>query len=119
MKIIKINTAPYNFQLTLIVEKSEDVLKKYIEKTCKAKFPKPACKAQVFSMNGKDNGRGFFVWFKELKYDIKYAPILAHEAFHIAVALLGWAGIRITDDSDEAYAYFLEDVVKKILEGVR
>lgn len=40
--------------------------------------------------------------------------IIAHEAFHATDFVLSNAGLRLSDTSDEAYAYFLEHIVKEI-----
>jgi len=43
---------------------------------------------------------------------------ICHEAFHIAIEVLGDAGLELTDSSDEAYAYligWLAEEIEKIL----
>jgi hypothetical protein len=41
------------------------------------------------------------VWVKDMSH-------LLHECFHVVVWIMGNKGCKLTDDSDEAYAYLLE-----------
>ena len=42
-------------------------------------------------------------------------PILIHELFHATTMILEDIGLRLTDDSDEAYAYLLERLTEQAL----
>lgn len=55
--------------------------------------------------------KNVMIWFKE-KYP---SPCLvAHECFHAAHYILGRTGLKLTDDSEEAYAYYLEYLIREI-----
>ena len=41
---------------------------------------------------------------------------LAHEALHAAIQILGRKGMKLTDESDEAYAYLTGSIVRRCLE---
>ena len=41
---------------------------------------------------------------------------LAHEALHAAVQILTRKGMKLTDESDEAYAYLTGSIVRRCLE---
>lgn len=41
--------------------------------------------------------------------------VVAHEVFHIADHCLRGKGIVLSDDSDEAYAYLIEDLTRRIM----
>ena len=43
-------------------------------------------------------------------------PLLAHELLHVVIYILSRAGISLSNDSDEAYTYLLEFLMKKALE---
>lgn len=51
-----------------------------------------------------------WIWSKD-----KNPIVLAHEVFHAAHYILQGKGFRLTDDSEEAYAYFIEFIMRKTL----
>lgn len=46
----------------------------------------------------------------------KWISVLAHEALHCTDQVLSERGIRLTQDSDEAYTYFHESIMRRCLE---
>jgi hypothetical protein len=66
-----------------------------------------------FSGNGKSihllNG-ACVLWLRA-----KSLSVLAHEIFHVATFILDRAGIKLTDSSDEAYAYLIEHLTRQAL----
>lgn len=40
---------------------------------------------------------------------------LAHEALHITSGILGWRGLKLTDDSEEAYTYTMTHIIREAL----
>lgn len=43
--------------------------------------------------------------------------VLAHEAFHVAYAVLDTRGVKLSVDSEEAFAYTIEHVVRTVMEA--
>lgn len=58
----------------------------------------------------KDNIALNWIWTEQ-----KNPVVLAHESFHAAHTILQSKGFRLTDDSEEAYAYFIEFIMRKTL----
>lgn len=56
--------------------------------------------------NSKDCG----VWFKE----IPTGSICAHEALHLTTHILIKSGLRFSEDSEEAWAYHMQWIVREI-----
>lgn len=48
----------------------------------------------------------------------EYKGILAHEVFHATSILLGSRGMSLVKESEEAYAYLLEFIYRKIVEKI-
>lgn len=48
------------------------------------------------------------------KKPIKSCAVIAHEAFHLAIAILNYAGLHLSISSEEAYAYLLEYIFAEI-----
>lgn len=102
----------------------EQAQKKWQETLLKSKFLTPAERKEVEAMEieisrPRTNARTMFfakinfpcIWFP------KRAPtpdIVAHECLHLTHWLLKEKGLRLTDDSEEAYTYLLQWFVKEI-----
>ena len=56
--------------------------------------------------------------FRVAKYPEKYYDIgaISHDALHTVISALDMAGLRLSNDSEEAYTYLLGYVVAKITE---
>lgn len=48
----------------------------------------------------------------------EYKGILAHEVFHVTSILLRSRGMSLVKESEEAYAYLIEFIYRKIIEKV-
>lgn len=44
---------------------------------------------------------------------------IAHEAFHAAYSILDYVGMRLTDDSEEGFAYMVDYITRKIYDAKR
>lgn len=42
--------------------------------------------------------------------------VLVHECFHATVAVMEYVGVKMADESDEAWAYLLQEITNKVLE---
>lgn len=64
-----------------------------------------------------EKGGGVFVWIKNDELSPSSISVIAHEALHVTNMILSSASIQIDINSnDEAQAYLLGWIVKKILE---
>lgn len=48
--------------------------------------------------------------------NLRNFPVLAHEAFHLVVLVLERRGMRLSEKSEEAYTYTMEDFLTKVLD---
>ncbi len=58
------------------------------------------------------------LWLKEKPTTVDGLAILSHEIFHCAFFILNRIGIEYSSESDEAYAYFIQHLTKKIYENI-
>jgi hypothetical protein len=66
---------------------------------------------EVHSKEGREIG---VLWFNTKNAEKPNMEIIAHEAFHAAHWILQKQGLWLTDSSEEAYAYLIQFIVKKI-----
>jgi len=62
-----------------------------------------------FEVYEKDNTDVGFIWAPKGKWDL-----ISHECFHASHWLMANRGLKLTDDSEEAYAYLLQFIVGQI-----
>ena len=60
------------------------------------------------------HNRALFLWLKHFPEKPEHYGFLAHEIFHAADLMLRRAGMSLSDDSDEAWAYQIDWLTKKI-----
>ena len=58
----------------------------------------------------------FIVWMPSLPQSTNDMQFLSHEIFHAAHALMTGIGITLSEDSEEAYAYLIGYITKRVLE---
>jgi len=58
----------------------------------------------------------FIVWMPQLPKTAAELGTLSHEIFHAAQALMINIGANLSDDSEEAYAYLIGYITKRVLE---
>lgn len=60
--------------------------------------------------------KAFFLWMPEKPKTSKDLGFLIHEVFHATCAVMSAIGIKLSDDSEEAYAYLIGFLTEKILD---
>lgn len=65
----------------------------------------------VGNFSGLSTHKGGCIWLK----DLKSLPCIAHEAFHATYHVMFFLGIKLDDNSEEAYSYYLEWLIGEIL----
>ena len=60
-------------------------------------------------------GHPIFVWFPEEEMDL---VVVNHELVHITCAIMKWAGIPLTNETEEIFAYELQYLTKQIYRGL-
>ena len=63
-----------------------------------------------YCLRGSDAYDGtFFVWVESPQI-----PLLAHELLHLTFWVLGDRGLSVTDESDEAFTYWFENMLEQV-----
>lgn len=112
---IKGETFPYDVLVCLGVTK-EDILK-YCDKHYVDALTPEERNDLVCDAHGKTyklQNRAFILWLKEYPKGSKGAGWLAHEIFHTADLMLRGAGLTLSNDSDETFAYQIDWLTRHI-----
>jgi len=109
LKIFEIEVPIYNSTILVVVGEDYDEFMAFLKahKLRWASKYELGSKADAVTNNTKC---GIIIRFK----DNPTAGTIAHEAFHAAFMSLHDAGLAVTDDSQEAYAYLIDYIVSQI-----
>lgn len=113
--LIKGEVWPYSVIVCLGVEKQ------HILDYGNIKFIKPFTIKDEEKLEMKGHGltlrlenRAFVLWLKKFPKTPEEFGYLSHEIFHVADMILFHAGMTLSPDSDEAWAYLIDWYTKKI-----
>lgn len=115
MKIYKIKTDDvfYGGKLTLIINCTNEEMLDYIQR--KHKIRLPYCNASAsHSKIYSDNGDYRYIWIDKFNWTTVDQALLAHEIFHYVHGVLRDAGLVLSNDSEEAYAYLLGRTIEVV-----
>lgn len=81
-------------------------------------FVKSSCVPWSQGTTGLLSNNAFFIRLLHPPTTPEYKAILVHEVFHAASMLLRNRGMSLVKESEEAYAYLIEFIYRKIVEKV-
>lgn len=81
-------------------------------------FVKSSCDTGSQGTTGLLSNNALFIRLLQSPTTTEYKAILAHEVFHAASMLLRSRGMSLVKESEEAYAYLIEFIHRKIVDNV-
>lgn len=116
MKIKKLNDRMYLQDITVVYGCSSDDLVQYLCKKHKAKI----------NLDNKDSNGTYFrvfdsnyIWLESFDWSIGDQGILHHEIFHCTSYILRNLGMDLSNDSDEAFAYYHQMLTMETLNALK
>ena len=64
-------------------------------------------------------GMSSVIWLRYRPTDLKKMSTLVHECAHASFEVMRWAGIPLTDSSEEAYTHLVSKMVRDVLGWAR
>lgn len=65
--------------------------------------------------NHKSQRKVFVIWVKNFRNTPGDIAVVAHEILHLTFAVMCYIGVKISDDSEEAFTYYMDSILKKVL----
>ena len=111
-KIKKLHIAVYGFDLFYIVSSWKDCVKQFKENFEDDISDKCTGTGWATSLITDNYAAAYFIWIDdEVGFDV-----IAHEAFHaMKFILINYAGLTLSCDSDEAFAYLLAYICHQVI----
>lgn len=118
MKVIPIKDEIYHATIFVIPQSTEDELVKFFQKKYGVDYKHDN------GFNGlhytlSNDKQGFvhhFVIFTKFKNTTSGVSLSFHEIFHLVCSVLKEVGLSYSESSEEAYAYYISYLTKKVLE---
>jgi hypothetical protein len=104
MPVLKINDQLYSNNIVFIYDELDDFIIKYFNKNTDYDASEICSRSMGFFVNIPEHGYYIVVTDK----CINWLGTLAHECMHLTSQMLRKRGIPLSDDSEEAYAYYLQ-----------
>ena len=117
LKIIEIPDNIYNSTIFVIPEYKQEDLKKYFLKKYGIAYDETGYDALHYSVINKTQGiLHHYLLFEKFRNDIGGIGVFSHEISHLCFSVLRDAGMKFSDDSEEAYSYYIGYLTRIILE---
>ena len=109
-----ITIEPSTFDMPVIVLITEDISKalKFVKENndSTAKIEDFDARAVTFPIN---DGRPPIIWLPHIDGSVEDMSIFNHELFHANFSILNWAGVYLSDSTEEVYAYNYQFLTKQ------
>ena len=114
MKTRRIKDPRWGELITLVWNCSQEELGEYILKKTGCQIVQSRqSDGSFFSIHGVKFDEQF-LWIEEFTWTINQQALLAHEIFHLVDCVLGDRGFELNPGSREAYAYYLQDLIRAV-----
>lgn len=120
--ILTIPLNPYSFELVVIIKEKDRAVKKFIKETTTC----PDKEDIIDRLKWRSNtvtafytcspSNESFVRLREEPTTPKWIAIMVHECSHAVMETMRRIGMPLTVESEEAYTYLLDYIVRNILE---
>lgn len=117
-RIITIEPSTFDMPVTVII--TEDITKalKFVKKNndTSAKLEDFEARGLTFPIN---YGKPPVIWIPHMDGSPEDISILNHELIHANFSILSWAGLSLSDSTEEVYAYNYQFLIKKFYEHIK
>jgi len=117
MKIMTIADPIYKAAIYIIPSYETDEIVKYFKKSYNIDYKVDNhCDAMHYSVEYKEAGTiDHFLIFKDFKNSVEWLAILSHEIYHLTHAVMREVGMILSEDSEEAFAYYGQYLMEQTL----
>ena len=114
-RIINIEGGTFDMPVTIIITKDIEKALSYVQENNDSSATKEDFDARgvTFSVN---NGNPPIVWLPSIDSSPENVSILNHELLHANFSILNWAGVYLSDSTEEVFTYNYQFLTKKFYE---
>jgi hypothetical protein len=114
----KIKDIIYNRDITLFYECNKEEFYECLEKKHKGlKLDGYFVCAEHISIDCPNTWVRHYIWIKQDDFSVKGCGTIMHEVFHCVRSCFDEIGMKITEETNEAFAYYQEYIFKEILKA--
>jgi hypothetical protein len=111
-RIIEIEGSTFDMPVSVIITECKTKALQYVKDNndSTAKIEDFDARAVTFPIN---DGRPPIIWLPHMDGSAEDVSILNHELFHANFSILTWAGVYLSDSTEEVYAYNYQFLTKQ------
>lgn len=111
-RIIEIEGSTFDMPVSVIITESKAKALQYVKENndTTATIEDFDARAVTFPIN---DGRPPIIWLPHMDGGAEDVSILNHELFHANFSILTWAGVYLSDSTEEVYAYNYQFLTKQ------
>lgn len=113
--IVQVDAGTYDVEIYIVVSKDTNKAREAIDTIIDEKFSFENAEAETIYTEYSP----IVVWLQEIPNTPEQYATLNHELLHVTVEIMRYCGMSLTEDTEEAYAYELGYISKKVLEEFR
>jgi len=111
-RIIEIEESTFDMPVYVIITESKSKALQYVKENndTSAKIEDFDARGVTFPIN---DGRPPIIWLPHMNGSAEDMSIINHELFHVNFSILTWAGVYLSDSTEEVYAYNYQFLTKQ------
>jgi len=115
MRIFKIKDRMYQKNIRLIVGCSQKTLFDLLKKHYDVVLDSDSANGTYFKIE-RDSKEVHIIWVESFEWYIWEQSMLLHEIYHLVNAVMREIGMKLSEDSEEAYAYYLQSLMNEMFD---
>lgn len=110
-----VNAGTYEYDINFIITADKKKAAKFVNFKLESNFTEDnfeGARGRYFISSGKCP----IIWLPEIPKTPRQHGTLSHEIFHVVVAIMDWANIRLCSESEEAWTHLIGHITTKFYE---
>jgi len=111
-RIINIEPSTFDMPVVVIISQDTNMALKYVRENndTSARLVDFEARAVTFPIN---DGKPPIIWIPHMDWSAEDISIINHELLHANFSILAWAGVSLSDSSEEAFTYNYQFLTKQ------
>jgi hypothetical protein len=118
MPTYHIDDKMYGEKITLVHNCSAKWFKSYVKRLYGILPQLSMMDGLFYEVQRQNSTSHYFIWLKTFEWRVYEYGVLAHEVFHCVSTILLYLGMRLSQDSEEAFAYYYQSIFQECIHGL-
>lgn len=117
-RVVHIGGSTFDMPIDILITSDKYKALEYVRlnNDTSAKIEDFDARGVTFTIN---DGRPPIIWIPQMDFSSEDMSIINHELFHANISILNWAGVYLSDSTEEVYAYNYQFLTKQFYERIK